>query len=235
MPDNELETHPYLNLQTEKIAVTDRHKYTKLVVGTFPIYPITNSEPKQPAGKQMRVNWQQYAKFKYFYGSSENFFWDLLASCFNEPAPRNTEEAIKLLNNNKILISDVFKETCRKDYSPLDSGLTDPKHNKELEILIKDFNNLKIIYFTSVEVKRQFCAIFKIQFDISRDCEVQIFNRSFRLIILPTPAGRGRSVPHFFNYFPPTDAELGFKQKRQPYALAYRARYYCHYLNLPTV
>ena len=51
-------------------------------------------------------------------------------------------------------------------------------------------------------------------------------NNDITLKTLPTPAGNGRTVSHFFEPYNPTEYELELKLNKQPYAINYRKRIY---------
>lgn len=234
MPINEKESHPYLrqqvNIFTEKSQLS---KYTKLIVGTFPVYAITESVPIEQTGVEKRRNWQSEAFIQYFYGSEGSHFWNLLASSFNEQKPNTKDEAIALLNKYGFLISDVFNSVSRNNYSPLDSDLRNSSNNESLKEIVRNSESLKVIYFTSKAAKVAFCKILDITYINSVDSIEPILGREYRLIILISPAGNGRTVRHFFNIFPLSGEEVALRKIKSSYALLYRKRYYMHYLTAP--
>lgn len=234
MPINELETHPYLSIQITNFNDKENlSKYRKLIVGTFPIYAITSSHPIEETGLVKRANWTADAFMQYFYGSWGSHFWEMFSLTFDDIIPNTQEEAIDLVNKYNFLITDVFKETFRKGYSPLDSNLVAPVYNDTIVTLIQNSDNLKIIYFTSKTAKKEFCKIVDVPFINSVDNIETIFDKNYRLIVLISPAGGGRTVRHFFNDFPLTEAEQNLVNIGQRYAYAYRLRYYTHFLSLP--
>jgi hypothetical protein len=236
MPINEPENHPYLNNQINDLADKSKlSKYTKLIVGTFPVYAVTESIPIEEIGLIKRENWQDDAFFKYFYGSRGSHFWDLFSSSFNEAMPGTTEEAIVLLDAKKFLITDVFRLASRNGYSPLDEDLNNVEKNEGLRDILLNGENIDIVYFTSKTAKRIFMEIFNIvDDDINILDNVKIIeNKQYRLIVLISPAGNGRTVRHFFNSFPLNIDEANLFNNNQRYALRYRQRYYRYYLTLP--
>lgn len=231
MPLNEIEMHPFLWDQIEDFKTSNLKNYTKLIVGTFPIYALTNSIPDENKGMQKKVNWNTEASLPYVYGSKKNYLWRLFATSFQENIPVNKEEAIFLLNSNDFLITDTIASAFRLGYSPLDSNLRISTLNDAIIDIMKNAANLKMLYFTSVEAKKLFCLILGIKLDRSRDTFDTIYKNIYRSIILPSPAGTARTVPHFFNNFSLSDEERRLRVNQKSYALAYRQRYYTHYLN----
>ena len=137
MPINELETHPYLFDQVNDFKDKDElAKYCKLIVGTFPIYAITSSNPTEPLGLQKRALWFQEAIIQYFYGSRKNHFWRLFTTTFNAPAPNTKQGAIELLNKYKFLITDVYHKAARNGYLPSDTDLRRKTPNLQIVDLI---------------------------------------------------------------------------------------------------
>ena len=231
MPLLELEQHPYLASQVDDF--TDRmklSKYFSLIVGTFPIYALTTSTPVENDGYEKRENWLLHAFIQYYYGSLGSSFWNLFSNAFNEEMPTTQGEAIALLDKYGFLITDVFKNACRKGYSPLDNDLINTELNHTIYEIIENSNNLKTIYFTSKTAKKRFCSILGIRFLNEMHSFENILNRNYQLIVLPSPAGNGRTVRFFFDSFPLLKEERDKKLSGLSYALDYRERYYSHYL-----
>ncbi|HEY5327090.1 MAG TPA: hypothetical protein VIJ27_08820 [Mucilaginibacter sp.] len=235
MPINEIENHPYLFDQVNNFQGKDPlAKYCKLIVGTFPIYAITNSNPPiAPLGVQKRALWFLEAFIQYFYGSRKNYFWRLFATAFNEPVPITKQQAIELLDKYKFLMTDVFTETGRIGYSSLDSALVNSVENGNIIDLIQNSENLRIIYFTSWNAKKLFSRIVVIPFVKIIDNIQPIFGVQYRMIVLISPAGNGRTVSHFKGVFPLLQEEKDNRTNGNGYALAYRQRYYSNYLPIP--
>lgn len=224
MPTNEVEKHPFLQLQEHSKGFSF-DSIEKMIVGTFPIYCITSSETSELKGQHLREKWADKAYFKFFYGSRENDFWKILSTTFKLPFPKTVDDAINLLNENGIFISDVLKSVVRNNYSPLDSDLGIKEINIELIKKVDLFPNLKTIIFTSKIAKAAFCEMAGIVSSGSIQ-EVQINSNNIMLYSLPTPSGNGRSVRHYFNDFPPNKEELANKNTMLPYAINYRMRIY---------
>jgi len=233
MPVDEIEMHPFLWNQVDYTNLSKLSKYCKLIVGTFPIYAITDSLPLENEGVQRKINWQNEANFQYFYGSKKNHIWRLLSHAFQENTPNDTDEAISLLNRNNLFMTDVVRSSFRVGYGSSDNDLVISTLNDELLDILNNSLNLKIIYFTSIQAKRWFCQIIDITFDNSRDVIEVINDRRYRMVILPSPAGNGRTVTHFFNTFPLDETEQLLIANNNPYALAYRERYFDYYLTIP--
>jgi hypothetical protein len=234
MPINELESHPYLFDQVNAFKDKDQlAKYCKLIVGTFPIYAITNSNPPVGSlGVQIRATWFIHAFLQYFYGSRGSHFWELFATAFNEPVPNTKQGAIELLNKYKFLITDVFVKTYRIDYSSSDDDLVNSVYNQSIIDLIQNSDNLKIIYFTSWNAKDKFCGLLGIPYLHVADNIEPVFGRNYRMIVLISPAGNARSAWGFRHSFPLLQEEIDNRNNGNGYALAYRQRYYSHYLKL---
>lgn len=234
MPENETETHPYLHFQVNDFNESVKlSNYCKLIVGTFPIYAITDSEPIENHGVVIRENWINYAFMKYFYGSRRNRFWELFAECFNEPIPVGHNDAIELLDRYKFLITDIVSSTQRNGYSSSDAAISGNKlFNFDLiSSILVNVNHLKIIYFTSRIAKRWFCECLNIPFlDVSEEISV-IENRRLLLIVLIPPHGNGlrRGQDFYLDNFPLNAQEL---LKKPGYTTSYKQRYYCNYLKL---
>jgi|694.fasta_scaffold152798_3 hypothetical protein len=224
MPIDEIEKHPFLQLQENSQGFL--HSAINIVIiGTFPIYSITSSIPLEKKGDELRDKWNGKANFQYFYGSKENHFWRILSSTFKKPFPKTSGEAINLLTENGIFISDVFKTVVRNDYSPLDKDLRIKEINTELTQKIGRFPNLHKIIFTSRLAKSTFCNIVGIS-NTGGVQNTQLYGNNIVLYSLPTPSGNGRSVSHYFNDFPPSKEELANKKVELPYAINYRMRLY---------
>ena len=89
-----------------------------------------------------------------YYAYKQNHFWRIMHNQFgNLPVPENFEEKIKILQNNKIGLWDVW-EYCERKGS-LDIHI---KHHKEndFESLFKEFSSIKKIVFNGKESHRYF-------------------------------------------------------------------------------
>jgi hypothetical protein len=168
MPLNEIEEHPYLDYLRGNSNGSDRpwSHYTKLIIGSFPVYNITRTIQPIRLDRSTGVD----VKMPFFYGSEGNRFWERLATTFRQRNPwlhdtplRRKSSAISLLEDNQILLTDVIKKTNRhsaKDsYSPSDSSLfnlkasTGLKNQFELNTDIIGYlingENIRSVYFTA--------------------------------------------------------------------------------------
>jgi hypothetical protein len=161
MPVNELEEHPFLNYVD--FSQQPYQSFKKLIIGTFPIYHITNTIYPDN-NLQQRLNHNK-AYMKFYYGSKDNRFWELISTIFEvanptqEINPVNIELASKnILYENKILIQDVIKSTNRKEESALDKDLWIESENeyinknKQLNYgvvnILNQCKKIKFLYFT---------------------------------------------------------------------------------------
>lgn len=140
--------------------------------------------------------------------------------------PETYEEALELLNQSNIFLTDIISEAFRKDYSNRDQDLKITGLNQDLKLWVDSMVNLEDIVFTSVFAKEQFCKLFNLKFSKDRLQTLTINDRKFKLTILPTPAGNGRSVSHFSAFFPLTNEEAYNKKQGKGFAKQYRKRLY---------
>ncbi|MCO6147326.1 hypothetical protein [Flavobacterium sp. NRK1] len=229
MPLKEVEIHPYLQLQSNSKSFSS-NLINKMIVGTFPIYCIADSNPVEEEGIELRQNYLEKARFKFFYGSRLNSFWNYLASCFKNNIPNDEFEAIEYLNRNNIFITDVYSKIIREKYSSSDKDLKNPEYNLSLITWIKNMKNLDHIIFTSVLAKRMFCKIIDLNFSNIKTEDIIIYNKRYNTSILPSPGGNGRSIRHFFNSYPLVREEIELKNAKLPYANIYRNRIYSEVL-----
>ena len=227
MPSNELEEHPFLLCQ--KGTDTFNVENVKLaIIGTFPIYEITYSEPIENVGIEKRNRWNNKANFQFFYGSKQNNFWDILCNCIGTNIPDSVQECLRILNSNGIYISDTIQKTFRTQYSPSDNQLSEWQLNTDMREMICSMmnHNLNTIIFTSTLAKALFCRIL----NITDNGKIQYYshaNKQMVLKTLPSPAGNGRSVPHYTVDYPLTNEEELLKKSGKPYTKGYRQRIYC--------
>lgn len=166
---------------------------TKLILGTFPSYQVTAKESP-------RIN--------FYYGSTDNKFWDLFKEVRNLTFDLSVENILNELDKSNIGIIDIIRKCYRKgDLSSLDNDLS----ILELQDMVKILNESKIdtIYATSKFVgelleellsplidkeKGRFKVICIGDFNYK---EIQlaenIFNngRQLKLITLLSPSGNG--------------------------------------------
>jgi hypothetical protein len=226
MPHNEIEFHPFLNVQLNSNNF-DFKNISTLIIGTFPIYEITNSQPLTNQGITKKQEWNNNAFFKYFYGSKKNKFWHIISNSIDVEFPNNIIDCISLLNDNRIFLSDTILSTYRKNYDSSDKSLIPVELNSSLVEQINNFSlhSLNKICFTSDLAKKQFCEIMLLN-DEGRSQSIVINRKTISLKTLPTPAGNGRTVTHFFNTYPLTPRELQLRTDNISYALEYRNRVY---------
>lgn len=127
MPINQIEQHPYL-------VLGEGIKGNRLIIGTFPIYSLTN--PRTP-----RKNLLQLARrdMSFFYGSNANHFWEWYQQ-FIDPSVNilHPPSIVASLQANEIAISDVISQCSRIDISFEDSDLRKKKWNKPLAQIIEE-------------------------------------------------------------------------------------------------
>jgi hypothetical protein len=227
MPQNEIEFHPFLSMQLNSNDF-NFHTISTLIIGTFPVYEITTSEPTTTIGLIKKEEWINNAFFKYFYGSRKNNFWNILCNCIGAPFPNNINDCISILNHNGIFLSDTIVSTYRNEFDPSDISLNPIDFNVSLVEQINQFSfhSLNNICFTSDLAKKQFCEIMHIN-DEGRNQQIFVNNKTILLNTLPTPAGNGRTVTHFFNTYPLSTREFQLRRDNLSYALEYRKRVYC--------
>lgn len=192
MPINELEQHPFIGYQNNyDYNVKD---ITGIIVGSFPIYSITNSINANREIVLQRDN-EQETFMKFFYGSKKSDLWNYLVSIYNFHDFVNmvdigrvekVEYAKRLLFENKLIMTDCIKASNRIRFSSADSDLLintadvedwvidNLEYNLDLIDLLETHKNIKNIYFTSImEIGNAPYSLFKrILFD-SEFIEVQ--------------------------------------------------------------
>ncbi|MCJ8209936.1 hypothetical protein MUY27_09470 [Mucilaginibacter sp. RS28] len=175
MPLNELEKHPYLDYHQTLPLTLQRPKseFTGLIIGTFPIYDITMSHD----GQTHRFG--NGARMQFFYGSSENSFWETLTTILRVDDDDNplktpnakdgTLRAINLLTSRGLLITDVIKctnrynNTTKNGKCPLDQSLLNCKgapletlkgfqYNNGIKDILSQYPGIKNLFFTNTGV-----------------------------------------------------------------------------------
>jgi hypothetical protein len=127
MPFNEIESHPFLQVG-ESISAN------KMVVGTFPIYSLTN--PRNPRKSHLQ---QQRNDISFFYGSRSNYFWSWYKQYIdNQVNIQQPTSIIASLQQQQIAISDVIRQCTRKDESFNDSDLKQIQWNTHLATIIEE-------------------------------------------------------------------------------------------------
>lgn len=218
MPINELEQHPFLNYVD--FSKKPYKSFEKLIIGTFPVYHITDTV--YPDDRiQKRFNPQE-AYMKFFYGSKKNKFWELVSTIFQVANPtkenklENREHAARsILYENKILIQDVIESTNRMNYSAKDSDLwkqSDDAYLDENRLLNHNIINLlnlcekiEFLYFTSQEAFAWFSQIIGGDLVINDSflvnnnrisMSLSIGLKNYTAFFLPSPSRNGsRKIP----------------------------------------
>ena len=234
MPIGEIETHPFLNTQGGGQDEASLRRYRFVIVGTFPIYPLTLSTPIDGVGALLKANWNQHARFQFFYGSSENHFWDLFSSAFNQPHPQTSLDAITLLDTYGFILTDVVATTQRHGYSPSDQSINANKilNIAQLTGYLHNIKNLEAIFFTSFTAKEWFCRALGLPYQHLIIDHLNHLGKKICLFVLMSPAGSGRSINTYTPIFPLNAAEVLNRENGIPYDKNYRKRYYSAFLNL---
>lgn len=225
MPINTLEQHPFLNYTND--FEYDVNKTRGLILGSFPIYGITdilNYDLKVVENKDDVNN----TFMRFFYGSKKSEFWKLLSAVFQKndfksdttlTREQKKQQAIQLLNENNLIISDCIAKTNRINSSAADKDLlieTDEvpdwiidnlELNNDLFITLNAHPNITTLYFTSIVENGSspyywFYAMATLEdknaqvFDEYRYMDklwskkIRINNSVYNLIFLPTPKNR---------------------------------------------
>ena len=163
MPHHVLEIHPYLEVINYEDY--DSSYFENLVIGSFPINAITDTQLENGQIEATPLN-QNDAAMRFFYGSNRNNFWPWFANAFNAENPleeanpeTRKQVAVNLLVDNKFLITDVLSKTNRKNTSALDSDLWVKTNNQfvlqnrslkhNLNNLLNNNKAIKNLYFTA--------------------------------------------------------------------------------------
>jgi hypothetical protein len=188
-----------------------------LIIGTFPIYAITDRQTVD--GIVEKELDQGVAHMRFFYGSKRNLFWELFSTAFESQNPINlspsqrVSAAKELLVDKKFLITDVIKTTNRNNESVNDKVLwmtskdrfvnENMSLNLELPSLLNANLNIKHLYFKATSIGSKspfgwFKEIFgnKMNFNtIHKNCDkilsidLNIDGRLFTGFFLNTPSG----------------------------------------------
>ena len=94
----------------------------------------------------------------FYYGHPKNQFWKLLASVYGEDTPKTIDEKRAFLKRHSIALWDVVKSCDRKN--SLDSNLKNIVPN-DIKDLLKEYPNIKKIYFTSKTAQKVYEKFFK--------------------------------------------------------------------------
>lgn len=172
MPINELERHPFCNyLQEDNLEILSDYK--GLIIGSFPVFSITNSlDHNLDVAIERFV--QQDVHMRFFYGSKKSNFWKYVSAALGKANPTTQEpyddinnlhliakqRAISLLQENKLIITDSIFQTNRNFENDEDSNLwiTDNVDefilenlslNTDIINLIDEHPTIKYLYFTA--------------------------------------------------------------------------------------
>ena len=120
---------------------------TKLIIGTMPP-PRFCVEPQELLDGDVN----------FYYGSRDNYFWDLLAETTGAQLERNnSEDAVKqrkdLLTRLNIGITDIIKECIHKDGKADDASLKEITHKPIKELLLQNPKIDTLIYTSAFVIK----------------------------------------------------------------------------------
>jgi len=169
MPIDVLEQHPFLNYRNDFIPPS-QVKYKSLIVGSFPIYAITNSLDETFNVIAERFDIDQ-TKVRFFYGSKKSDFWKLVAEAHLENDPTETpapidynlrkQNCIDFLERNKILITDSVYRTNRENECSEDTNLwieannfasQNCQTNENILQLLENHPTIDSLFFTSTMI-----------------------------------------------------------------------------------
>jgi hypothetical protein len=142
MPIGEQETHPYLSYLPDHFELMP---FQSIIIGSFPIYCITESIPIEEEGKRKRVNWKQEASHKSFYGSKSNKTRKLINILY----PNKGDSLESILTTNITIVTDAVKSCQRNSYSALDKDLRHLETNDDL-LKYLELPSIKYVYFTAL-------------------------------------------------------------------------------------
>lgn len=125
-----IEKHPF---NDEIGLLSIKEETTKLILGTFPAYQVTNDNSP---------------RLKFYYGSTDNKFWDLMKESLNINTELTTENILEYLHTNNFGIIDIIRKCYRKDNSSsADEDLSIIEFQDMIEILKK--SKIETVYTTS--------------------------------------------------------------------------------------
>lgn len=132
-----IETHPF----NDKIGLPSLSETTnKLIIGTFPAFQVTN---------------ENSPRLNFYYGSTDNKFWDLIHEVLDIKSEITTENILDYLKKNNFGIIDIIRKCYRKDNtSSADKDLSIIEFQDMINILTKF--KVDTIYTTSKLVTRLF-------------------------------------------------------------------------------
>lgn len=134
---------------------------TKLIIGTIP--PHRFCVPNKLLEKDI----------PFYYGSRDNYFWDLIAHIYqsNFSSTNAVEAMLKrttFLKKHNFGITDIIKSCSRKNESSSDSDLMDIVY-KDLSLLLMENKNIDTLIYTSDFVKKCINHIYKSYHEIDKN------------------------------------------------------------------
>lgn len=228
MPINELEGHPFLNYLNEENQII-KDDYSGLVIGSFPVYSCTNTLDNLLQIQEQRFD-PENVTMRFFYCSKRSNFWKYISEAHEEANPvsplpedevenRHTlarQRTVAFLQERKLLITDVLKQTNRNRLGDEDSNLwiTDNVDefilnnlslNESIIQLLNDHPTIQNLYFTATGLNGKspfgwFRQIFNNEIIIHHQNIIDnrrwsltctIHDRQYNVFMLPTPKPRG--------------------------------------------
>ena len=169
------EEHPFPSFYNRDIQY--------LIVGSFPPIKLTKKVMKDD---ELKKYYEQYLKtnpfneekdIKFYYGSSDNYFWSVLRTIYKEKLS-NSQEIMEFLKRKKVGITDLFEKCRRKirneKIDSADSNLV-VLENRDLNVIFNECKGLKKIFFTSKWVFKKFIKLYP--------------ESPYDLVILESPSG----------------------------------------------
>jgi G:T/U-mismatch repair DNA glycosylase len=171
---------------------TDNTKY--LIIGSFPPIKLTNKNIQNENTKHIYDNYLKYNSFKseldirFYYGSSDNYFWCLLRIIYNLPLI-NDEEIKNKMGIKGIGFTDLFQKCNRKIindkiYSSDNNLIVVEERN--IDDTLCACKNIDTLYFTSKWVYKKY---------------INKYQNNINKIILESPSGSyDRSIGRITEY-----------------------------------
>jgi G:T/U-mismatch repair DNA glycosylase len=204
-----IETHPWEYFPKNS-------KIEKLIIGSFPPNKMVFEYGKEVVYQNKIKSFitKETKRYDFFYGSSQNQFWNLFFNSLNQTnLCDNTKELKDWLIKNNWGVTDLIYKTTRKKDSPNDSDLVPIEWNVFNIKSILNSNKINSIFFTSKWVQKHFERLFK--------DEDYKFIKKF-ILISPSPSG--------LRVFPNEVLKELPKNKNESNS-EYRLRYYNYVLN----
>lgn len=204
-----IETHPWEYFPKNS-------KIEKLIIGSFPPNKMVFEYGKEVVYQNKIKSFiiKETKRYDFFYGSSQNQFWNLFFNSLTKINISDNDQELKdwLIENNWGVTDLIYKTTRKKD-SPNDSDLVPIEWNVFNIKSILNSNKINSIYFTSKWVQKHFEKLFK--------DEEHMFIKKF-ILISPSPSG--------LRVFPSEVLKELPKNKNESNS-EYRLRYYNYVLN----